>query len=189
MEGGGPNSCLVHHTRARAAAAQPRPGFGFAASLNSPFSIKTLSFLRRLPLDWCVRHDPSPSFMTVPNNHEQVYIEAFSHLNIYIHSFHIHTFEREFANYSGSTANTGSAFFCWKIISSWETNCHYSRSTTARAILVLRRLCPTQDLICKQVLIILSFPANIFAYCLRFCKLFSIKRFLCISSFVLFFCY
>ena len=27
-----------------------------------------------------------------------------------------------------------------------------TRSTTARAIIVLRRLCPTQDLICKQVL-------------------------------------
>ena len=30
-------------------------------------------------------------------------------------------------------------------------NCHFSRSTTARAIFVLRRLCPTQDLICTQV--------------------------------------
>ena len=131
MEGGGPSLCLVHHTRTRAAAAHLWPKFGFTASLNSPFSIKTLSFLSRLPLDRCVRHDPSPSFMTVPNNHEQVYIEALSHLNIYIHSFHIHTFEREFANNSGSTANTESAFFRWKIISSWETNCHYSRSTTA----------------------------------------------------------
>ena len=32
-----------------------------------------------------------------------------------------------------------------------------TRSTTARAIIVLRRLCPTQDLICKQVLINLIF--------------------------------
>ena len=42
-----------------------------------------------------------------------------------------------------------------------------TRSTTARAIIVLRRLCPTQDLICKQVLINLNFsgfPANNFIY-------------------------
>ena len=140
------------------------------------------------------RHDPSPSFMTVPNSHEQVYIMATLSLifdiHIHIHSFILfHTFERESTNSSSSTANTGSAFFYWKIISSCETNCHYSRSTTARAILVLRRLCPTQDLICKQVLTTLSFPANISTYCLRFCKLFSIKRFMCISSFVLFFSY
>ena len=42
-----------------------------------------------------------------------------------------------------------------------------TRSTTARAIIVLRRLCPTQDLNCKQVLINLNFsgfPANNFIY-------------------------
>ena len=48
VEGGGPSSYLVHHARA---ATPNRVGFEFGANLNSPFGIKTLSFLRRLPLD------------------------------------------------------------------------------------------------------------------------------------------
>ena len=137
------------------------------------------------------RHDPSKLHDCTEQSLVGLYKgHPFSHSKyIFTYSFHfIRLRERlSSANSSGSTANTGSVFFCWEIISSWETNCHYSRSTTARAILVLMRLCPTQDLICKQVLISLSFPANIFTYWLRFCKLFSIKRFMCIAHLVLFY--
>ena len=84
-----------------------RAGFGFGAGLNSFFFCRqTLSFYdeRRLSLGCCRfgielkrllhayvtvsvrheqnRHDPSPSFMIVPNSHEQVYIHF-----AFIHSF------------------------------------------------------------------------------------------------------
>ena len=131
--------------------------------------------------------------MIVPNSHEQVYIKATLSLHFltYIHPFHfIRLRERLSCTNSSVRQPTKEVLSdCWEIISSWEIICHYSRSTTARAILVLRRLCPTQDLICKQFLIPLSFPENISTYCLRFCKLFSIKRFMFISSFVLFYCF
>ena len=64
--------------------ASNRVGFGFRASLNSTFGIKTL-YLDLFDID----------------------IHTYSLI-----SFHIHTFERESANSSGSTANIGSAFFC-----------------------------------------------------------------------------
>ena len=140
------------------------------------------------------RHDPSNLHDYTEQSRAGLYKgHTFSHLiyiEIFIHSFHfIRLRERlSSAHSSGLTANTGSAFFCWEIISSWETNCHYSRSTTARAILVLRRLCPTQDLICKQVLFWFSYKRVncIFTYCLRFCKTVSIKHVLCSSYSVLF---
>ena len=64
--------------------ASNRVGFGFRASLNSPFGIKTL-YLYSFDID----------------------IHTYSLI-----SFHIHTFERESTNSSGSTANIGSAFLC-----------------------------------------------------------------------------
>ena len=126
------------------------------------------------------KHDPSKLHDCTEQSRAGLYKDhTFSHLRYilkysFIHSFHfIRLRERlSSAHSSGSTANTGSVFFCWEIISSWETNCHYSRSTTARAILVLRRLCPTQDLICKQALFWFSCKSVncISTYCLRFCK-------------------
>ena len=72
-----------------------------------------------------------------------------------IHFFHpfIFTFEREteFCTVRVQQPKKKVLSYCWEIISSWETKCHFSRSTTTRAIFVLRRLCPTQDLIYTQV--------------------------------------
>ena len=125
------------------------------------------------------RHDPSKLHDCTKQSRAGLYkghtFSYLTYIEIFIHSFIFFILLRErlsSAHSSGSTANTGSAFLCSKIISSWETNCHYSQSTTARAILVLRRLCPTQDLICKQVLFwfFCKHVNCISTYCLRFCK-------------------
>ena len=75
--------------------------------------------------------------------------------SIFKHSFHpfIFTFEREteFCTVRVRQPTKEVISYYWEIISSWETNCHFPRSTTARAIFFLRRLCPTQDLIYTQV--------------------------------------
>ena len=164
MEEGGPSSCLVHHTRARRHLPAPNR-VGFGASLNSPFGIKTLSFLHRLPSFMTVRRTDMtlPSIMTIPNSHEQVYIKTTPSLiltyKIYIF-IHFHTLclrETEFCKQFGSTANKRSAFCLLGDHFILGDKLPKSRSTTARAIIVLRRLCPTQDLICKQVLINLIF--------------------------------
>ena len=81
--------------------------------------------------------------MTVPNSHEQVYKRP--HILLFgIHLFCIRTVWVQ-------QPIKKVLSYCWEIISSWETNCYFSRSTIARAIFVLRRLCPTQDLIYTQV--------------------------------------
>ena len=82
---------------------------------------------------------------------------TFSYLDSYIICFFcIHLFilrlrETEFCTVRVRQPTKKVLSYCWEIISSWEMNCQLSRSTTARAIFVLRRLRPTQDLIYTQV--------------------------------------